>query len=279
MLKKIEKSVRRLGDTGWISALQLTMWDNIFGPRVEIVRLLLEITGNALLINTQIWHGCEEIEEEVQLKTARHSLSGELGEEETMASLIETKFHVFSELGKNSIPLQILKIIFESSHIRLHNDCASLHGTIQRERHKIFFLFFGPNPTHLSVLAATFHHRGSNVSTRPQTEDFFKQGKEESGALFCVPPNSLVYSSRIQLRYPVSTSCYPILLIAPIPSTDLSSRRSSSNEPSFVTQAATHPSSWPSNFVFLFIFSLFSSFSQHPLFLPPPFPSKTYPEL
>jgi len=52
MLKKIEKSVRRLGDTGWISALQLTMWDNIFGPRVEIVRLLLEITGNALLINT-----------------------------------------------------------------------------------------------------------------------------------------------------------------------------------------------------------------------------------
>jgi len=47
MLKKMEKSVRRLGDTGWISALQLTMWDNIFGPRVEIVRLPLEITGNA----------------------------------------------------------------------------------------------------------------------------------------------------------------------------------------------------------------------------------------
>ncbi len=55
-----------------------------------------------MLINLQIWHGCEDIEEEVQLKTARHSLSGELGEEETMDSLIETKFHVFSELGKNS---------------------------------------------------------------------------------------------------------------------------------------------------------------------------------
>jgi len=34
-------------------------------------------------------------------------LSGELGEEETMDSLIETKFHVFSELGKNSYTLLV----------------------------------------------------------------------------------------------------------------------------------------------------------------------------
>lgn len=48
----------------------------------------------------QLWNGYEDIAEEVQLKTSRHSLSGELGEEEKMDGGIETKFHVFSEIGR-----------------------------------------------------------------------------------------------------------------------------------------------------------------------------------
>jgi len=47
----------------------------------------------------QLWNGVEDIDEEVQQKTSRHSLSGELGEEEKLDGRIETKFHVFSELG------------------------------------------------------------------------------------------------------------------------------------------------------------------------------------
>eukprot|EP01087_Luapelamoeba_hula_P009883 TRINITY_DN2584_c0_g1_i3.p2 TRINITY_DN2584_c0_g1~~TRINITY_DN2584_c0_g1_i3.p2 ORF type:complete len:248 (+),score=46.40 TRINITY_DN2584_c0_g1_i3:59-802(+) len=77
-----EKTVRKLEDSVWISALQLTQWDNIFGPRIE-----------------NLWNGIEQLEDEVQLKTARHSLSGELGDEEKLDSNIESKFHVFSEFG------------------------------------------------------------------------------------------------------------------------------------------------------------------------------------
>jgi hypothetical protein len=56
--------------------------DNIFGPRIE-----------------QVWHGTETLSEEVQLSTARHSLSGELAQEEKADDRIETKFHVFVEMG------------------------------------------------------------------------------------------------------------------------------------------------------------------------------------
>ncbi|KAL6056997.1 Spindle pole body component, variant 3 [Balamuthia mandrillaris] len=80
---KIHKTVAKLEGTTWLSSLQLSLWDNIFGPRVD-----------------HVWVGVGNIEE-AEDAAARHSLSGELSQEETAPNLqlIETKFHVFSELG------------------------------------------------------------------------------------------------------------------------------------------------------------------------------------
>eukprot|EP00026_Physarum_polycephalum_P004318 Phypoly_transcript_04336.p1 GENE.Phypoly_transcript_04336~~Phypoly_transcript_04336.p1 ORF type:complete len:617 (+),score=85.46 Phypoly_transcript_04336:52-1902(+) len=76
-----------LNDSGFeantfISSMQLSMWDNISGPRVE-----------------QVWTGSETIPEELQLYTARHTLCGVVGQPDQDASKIETKFHVNSEQG------------------------------------------------------------------------------------------------------------------------------------------------------------------------------------
>ena len=46
----------------------------------------------------EVWTGPEPISEDAQLYSARHTLCGELSQPET-ENHIETKFHVFSELG------------------------------------------------------------------------------------------------------------------------------------------------------------------------------------
>jgi hypothetical protein len=38
-MAKQKMMAAKLGNTTWISALQLALWDNIFGPRVDQVRV------------------------------------------------------------------------------------------------------------------------------------------------------------------------------------------------------------------------------------------------
>jgi len=68
----------------WFSCLHLALWDNIFGPRLQ-----------------HVWNSpASRLTEEEQLSTARHTLSGELSEtEEQPTSDVQTKFHVFTEMG------------------------------------------------------------------------------------------------------------------------------------------------------------------------------------
>ncbi len=70
----------------------------------------------------------ERIEEEVQLYAARHTLCGEIAGTAETESLIETKFHVFSELGNPccdifpfSIILYIAIWLYSSYLIVLYN--------------------------------------------------------------------------------------------------------------------------------------------------------------
>eukprot|EP01117_Protostelium_nocturnum_P018020 TRINITY_DN7438_c0_g1_i1.p1 TRINITY_DN7438_c0_g1~~TRINITY_DN7438_c0_g1_i1.p1 ORF type:complete len:491 (-),score=132.98 TRINITY_DN7438_c0_g1_i1:194-1666(-) len=69
-------------ESSWISALQLSRWDNISGPKVE-----------------QIWIGTEELSEETQISIARNTLCGELSRGETETEEVENKFHLLSDLG------------------------------------------------------------------------------------------------------------------------------------------------------------------------------------
>jgi hypothetical protein len=111
-MAKQKMTVSKLGTTTWISALQLALWDNIFGPRVD-----------------QLWYGTEEIDEEVSLSAARHSLSGEIEDDLSLDSEVETKFHVFAGTGfvvlaliftapnRNSSTRFSLSLLFRKKHL------------------------------------------------------------------------------------------------------------------------------------------------------------------
>eukprot|EP01113_Clastostelium_recurvatum_P002350 TRINITY_DN1097_c0_g1_i4.p1 TRINITY_DN1097_c0_g1~~TRINITY_DN1097_c0_g1_i4.p1 ORF type:complete len:649 (-),score=122.12 TRINITY_DN1097_c0_g1_i4:12-1958(-) len=79
-----QRIVHKLNDSNWISAMQLSMWDNISGPKVEI-----------------LWNVCEDMREDIQLYTARHTLCGVLGQLEPDPPGVtfrpETKFHLYNE--------------------------------------------------------------------------------------------------------------------------------------------------------------------------------------
>jgi hypothetical protein len=83
--KKTKKLPVRLSENGvhvnWVSSIQLCMWDNISGPRVE-----------------QVWIASEEVKEDLQLYAARHTLCGVLTQSD-MDTQIESKFHVNAEQG------------------------------------------------------------------------------------------------------------------------------------------------------------------------------------
>jgi len=86
-----------LPGTSWISALELSLWDNISGPRVE-----------------HVWKGQQQspVSEEALIYVARHTLCGdidsipsihELSDFTPGSSHVESKFHIFSEIGYLSL--------------------------------------------------------------------------------------------------------------------------------------------------------------------------------
>eukprot|EP01116_Phalansterium_solitarium_P021974 TRINITY_DN7074_c0_g1_i2.p1 TRINITY_DN7074_c0_g1~~TRINITY_DN7074_c0_g1_i2.p1 ORF type:complete len:627 (-),score=237.14 TRINITY_DN7074_c0_g1_i2:161-2041(-) len=79
----------QLPASSWLSALQLSQWDNIAGPRIDC-----------------LWDGVERITDELQSYASRHTLvSGDSPPPPAVPHVappsgpIDTKFHVFSDLG------------------------------------------------------------------------------------------------------------------------------------------------------------------------------------
>eukprot|EP01102_Stenamoeba_stenopodia_P017809 TRINITY_DN6435_c0_g1_i1.p1 TRINITY_DN6435_c0_g1~~TRINITY_DN6435_c0_g1_i1.p1 ORF type:complete len:487 (-),score=63.12 TRINITY_DN6435_c0_g1_i1:68-1528(-) len=66
----------------WLMGVQLCLWDNICGPKIE-----------------HVWEGKEDVSEAMQLYIARHTLCGEIAQAEMQVFAPETKFHVFSDHG------------------------------------------------------------------------------------------------------------------------------------------------------------------------------------
>jgi hypothetical protein len=108
--KKNSKVTTKLSvDTNWISSLQLSLWDNISGPKVEQVFSHFRMLTSC----TKVWTGVETLSEEVQMYVARHTLCGEIVQNHS-ENHMETKFHVFSDFG---IPLPFWSNCLQ----RLHN--------------------------------------------------------------------------------------------------------------------------------------------------------------
>lgn len=63
--------------TAYITAFQLSLWDNLSGPRLD-----------------QMWVGYGDVNDEVMYTASRHALSGG-----SMSNQVETKFQWFSDLG------------------------------------------------------------------------------------------------------------------------------------------------------------------------------------
>lgn len=72
-----------IGKSSWLGGVQLCLWDNICGPKIE-----------------RVWQGTENITESLMLYIARHTLCGEIAQSsDSQIFAPETRFHVFSELG------------------------------------------------------------------------------------------------------------------------------------------------------------------------------------
>ena len=81
--KAAKSHMRALQGNRWISSMQLGLWDNTCGPRIDTV-----------------WSGVDEVSDEVRSYAVRLTLSAEIGQTSAQANaLVDTKFHLFAELG------------------------------------------------------------------------------------------------------------------------------------------------------------------------------------
>jgi hypothetical protein len=78
----------------FIGAVQLSVWDNISGPKVQY-----------------LWLGVEAPSEELQMTVARHSLAGDMAPPDR--EKIETTFQVFSKFGKFDELARISEHVFD----------------------------------------------------------------------------------------------------------------------------------------------------------------------
>ena len=104
MRPKLAPTLSELPNTTWISGVQLCLWDNLLGPRVEQVALSISLSSHNDILTfsqTKVWCGSETPSEEVQTWVARHTLSGEIPEQELDPNdpVIESKFQVFEQSG------------------------------------------------------------------------------------------------------------------------------------------------------------------------------------
>eukprot|EP00013_Stygamoeba_regulata_P000762 CAMPEP_0177637548 /NCGR_PEP_ID=MMETSP0447-20121125/5028_1 /TAXON_ID=0 /ORGANISM="Stygamoeba regulata, Strain BSH-02190019" /LENGTH=442 /DNA_ID=CAMNT_0019139479 /DNA_START=58 /DNA_END=1383 /DNA_ORIENTATION=+ len=83
----------KLKPASWLSGLQLSAWDNIYGPIVK-----------------QFWEGSEDVSISNQKWVARYTLSGEISSQ-TSAEQPFTCFHLLSDLD-----LIVSTVIFKSQH-------------------------------------------------------------------------------------------------------------------------------------------------------------------
>jgi hypothetical protein len=95
--------------TSWIGACQLSLWDNIAGPKVQ-----------------QLWIGVDEPCDELQITVARHSLAGDLVPPAPDA--IDTTLQVFSKFDA-----VVLSTVFSAKHRR--SLCKHSLSVIVHTRH------------------------------------------------------------------------------------------------------------------------------------------------
>lgn len=83
----------------WMTAMQLSLWDNIFGPQVIKVRARRLGGRPRGLSRPQFWPAVEELDHDLQLHLARQVLSGEIARAESKTTRPETTLHLLNEVG------------------------------------------------------------------------------------------------------------------------------------------------------------------------------------